>query len=119
MPDPAVVDRLTAGAAQVLPEGALAARLAEAERAGRPLRVKLGIDPSGMHLTLGHAVVLRKLRQFQDAGHLAVLIIGDFTGQVGDPSGRSATRSLLDAETTAANSATYLDQLMRVLDPDR
>ena len=69
----------------VLPQGGLASRLASARREGRPLRVKLGIDPSGSDLTLGHAVVLRKLRQFQDTGHLAVLIVGDFTGMVGIP----------------------------------
>jgi tyrosyl-tRNA synthetase len=113
------VEILTAGTAQVLPAGALGPRLAEAEKAGRPLRVKLGIDPSGTELTLGHAVVLRKLRQFQDLGHLAVLIIGDFTGMVGDPTGRSAVRSMLTADQTAANATTYLEQVMRVLDPDR
>jgi tyrosyl-tRNA synthetase len=113
------VEILSAGAAQVLPAGSLAGRLAEAEKAGRPLRVKLGIDPSGSELTLGHAVVLRKLRQFQDLGHLAVLIIGDFTGMVGDPTGRSAVRSMLTAEQTATNATTYLEQVMRVLDPDR
>jgi tyrosyl-tRNA synthetase len=112
-------DRLTYGAAQVLPEGGLAERLLAASREGRPLRVKLGIDPSGADLTLGHAVVLRKLRQFQDLGHLAVLIVGGFTGQVGDPSGRTNTRSALSAEQTAANAQTYFDQLMRILDPDR
>src|SRR3954447_5711910 len=113
------VELLTAGAAQVLPTGALGPRLSEAEAEGRPLRVKLGIDPSGSELTLGHAVVLRKLRQFQDLGHLAVLIIGDFAGMVGDPTGRSAVRSMLTAEQTAANATTYLEQVMRVLDPDR
>jgi tyrosyl-tRNA synthetase len=110
---------LTSGAAQVLPAGALAERLALAAREGRPLRVKFGIDPSGADLTLGHAVVLRKLRQFQDLGHTAVLIVGDFTGMVGDPSGKSATRSLMTAEQTAANSKTYFEQVMRILDPDR
>ncbi len=109
---------LTAGAEQVLPAGGLAAKLTEADHRGRPLRIKLGIDPSGSELTIGHAVVLRKLRQFQDHGHLAVLIVGDFTGMVGDPSGRSATRNLLSAEQTAANSASYFDQIMRILDPD-
>ena len=84
---------LASGAAQILPENGLAERLLAADREGRPLRVKLGIDPSGSQLTLGHAVVLRKLRQFQDLGHLAVLVVGGFTGQVGDPSGRTATRS--------------------------
>ncbi|MDX6256479.1 MAG: tyrosyl-tRNA synthetase [Frankiales bacterium] len=113
------VEILSAGAAQVLPAGSLGPRLAEAERAGRPLRVKLGIDPSGSELTLGHAVVLRKLRQFQDLGHLAVLIIGDFTGMVGDPTGRSAVRTMLTAEQTATNATTYLEQVMRVLDPGR
>jgi tyrosyl-tRNA synthetase len=112
-------DRLTYGAAQVLPDGGLAERLLAADRAGRPLRVKLGIDPSGSDLTLGHAVVLRKLRQFQDLGHTAVLIVGGFTGQVGDPSGRTSTRATLTAEQTAENSRHYFDQLMKVLDPDR
>jgi tyrosyl-tRNA synthetase len=110
---------LEAGAAQVLPDGGLAAKLVRATGTGRPLRVKLGIDPSGSELTLGHAVVLRKLRQFQDLGHLAVLIVGDFTGMVGDPSGRSQTRVLLTREQTEANAATYFDQVMRILDPDR
>ncbi|PZS29209.1 MAG: tyrosine--tRNA ligase, partial [Pseudonocardiales bacterium] len=76
-------DSLVRGAEQVLPSGGLAAKLAEADGEGRPLRVKLGIDPSGSELTIGHAVVLRKLRQFQDQGHVAVLIVGDFTGMVG------------------------------------
>ena len=111
--------RLTRGASAVLPAGALAERLMLAQREGRPLRVKFGIDPSGSDLTLGHAVVLRKLRQFQDLGHLAVLIVGDFTGMVGDPSGNSAVRNALTAEQTATNSATYFQQLMRILDPAR
>ena len=113
------VEILSAGTAQILPAGALAERLALAAKEQRPLRVKLGIDPSGSDLTLGHAVVLRKLRQFQDLGHTAVLIVGDFTGMVGDPTGKSVTRSLLTAEQTAANSATYFEQVMRILDPDR
>jgi tyrosyl-tRNA synthetase len=112
-------DRLSFGAAEVLPAGGLAERLLAAEREGRPLRVKLGIDPSGSSLTLGHAVVLRKLRQFQDLGHTAVLIVGGFTGRVGDPSGRTNTRGALTAEQTAQNSQRYFEQLMRVLDPDR
>jgi tyrosyl-tRNA synthetase len=111
--------RLAYGSAQILPEGGLAERLLAADREHRPLRIKLGIDPSGAELTLGHAVVLRKLRQFQDLGHLAVLIVGGFTGQVGDPSGRTNTRAALSPEQTAANSRTYFEQLMRILDPDR
>jgi tyrosyl-tRNA synthetase len=110
---------LAAGAAQILPRTGLAERLLAAHREHRPLRVKLGIDPSGADLTLGHAVVLRKLRQFQDFGHLAVLVVGGFTGQVGDPSGKTATRSAQSAEQVIAHSRGYFDQLMRILDPDR
>ena len=110
---------LAAGAAAILPADGLAERMAAAHRENRPLRVKLGIDPSGSQLTLGHAVVLRKLRQFQDAGHVAVLVVGGFTGQVGDPSGRSDTRVAQSAEQVMANAKGYFDQLMRILDPDR
>ena len=81
--------------------------------------MKFGIDPSGADLTLGHAVVLRKLRQFQDFGHTAVLVVGGFTGQVGDPSGKTATRSAQSAEQVIANARGYFEQLMRILDPDR
>lgn len=112
-------DRLVFGAAEVLPPGGLAERLLAADRGGRPLRIKLGIDPSGSSLTLGHAVVLRKLRQFQDLGHTAVLIVGGFTGRVGDPTGRTATRVALTADQTAENSRRYFEQVLRVLDPDQ
>jgi tyrosyl-tRNA synthetase len=108
----------SSGAAQILPADGLAERLIAADREHRPLRVKLGIDPSGASLTLGHAVVLRKLRQFQEFGHTAVLVVGGFTGQVGDPSGRTATRSAQSAEQVIANAQGYFDQLMRILDPD-
>jgi len=113
----AAYQALAAGAAQILPASGLADKLLAADKEGRPLRVKLGIDPSGSELTLGHAVVLRKLRQFQDLGHLVVLIVGDFTGMVGDPSGRSQTRRLLTAADTARNAETYVEQLMLILDP--
>jgi tyrosyl-tRNA synthetase len=109
---------LASGAAQILPADGLAERLLAARNEGRPLRVKLGIDPSGSDLTLGHAVVLRKLRQFQDLGHTAVLVVGGFTGQVGDPSDRAATRAAKSAEDVIANARGYFDQLMRILDPD-
>ena len=112
-------DILSSGAAQILPADGLAERLRVAQRERRPLRVKLGIDPSGTDLTLGHAVVLRKLRQFQDLGHLAVLVVGGFTGQVGDPSGRTATRAAQSADDVVANARGYFDQVMRVLDPER
>jgi tyrosyl-tRNA synthetase len=115
----AAYDVLAAGAAQILPADGLAERMLAAFTAKRPLRVKLGIDPSGSDLTLGHAVVLRKLRQFQDVGHIAVLVVGGFTGQVGDPSGRTATRSAQSSEQVVENARGYFDQLMRILDPDR
>lgn len=89
----------------------LAARLGEAEREGRPLRIKLGIDPTGSDIHLGHSLLFRKLRAFQDAGHTAVLIIGDFTARIGDPTGKSATRVQLSAEAVAAHATTYLEQL--------
>ena len=90
---------------------ALAARLAAAELEGRPLRVKLGIDPTGSDIHLGHSILFRKLRAFQDAGHTAVLIIGDFTARIGDPTGKSATRVQLTTEQVEANATTYLRQL--------
>jgi tyrosyl-tRNA synthetase len=95
----------------------LAARLAEAERQGRALRVKLGIDPTGSDIHLGHSILFRKLRAFQDAGHTAVLIIGDFTARIGDPTGKSATRVQLTAEQVEANARTYLQQLGQGQDP--
>lgn len=105
-------ERLLAGADEVVPADELEAKLAF----DRPLRVKLGIDPSRPDLHLGHAVVLRKLRQFQDLGHVAVLIIGDFTGRVGDPSGQSETRPMLSADELEENAVTYLEQAGLVLD---
>jgi tyrosyl-tRNA synthetase len=110
---------LAGGAAQILPAGGLAEKLLLSCREQRPLRVKLGIDPSGSDLTLGHAVVLRKLRQFQDFGHTAVLVVGGFTGQVGDPSGRTSARAAQSAEQVMANARGYFDQVMRILDPER
>jgi tyrosyl-tRNA synthetase len=85
---------------------------------GEPLRVKLGVDPSHYELTIGHAVVLRKLRQFQRLGHKAVVVIGDWTARLGDPSGREEARKPLTAEQVKANAATYLEQLFRIVDPD-
>ncbi len=93
------------------PDQQLAARLDEAERQGRPLRVKLGIDPTGSDIHLGHSILFRKLRAFQDAGHTAVLIIGDFTARIGDPTGKSATRVQLSPAEVEANADTYLVQL--------
>ena len=110
------LETLLAGAAEVIPAPELEARLARSHEAEQPLRVKLGIDPSRPDLHLGHAVVLRKLRQFQEIGHLPVLIIGDFTGRVGDPSGQSETRPFLSVEEIEINAQTYLDQAGKALD---
>jgi tyrosyl-tRNA synthetase len=112
-------DALTANAAEVVPREELLAKLERSEREGLPLRVKLGIDPSRPDLTLGHTVVLRKLRQFQDLGHTAVLIVGDFTGLVGDPSGQSETRPMLTSEQIEENARTYFEQAGLVLDLSR
>src|SRR5437899_11103345 len=102
-------------APQIISETELREKLA----LGRPLRVKLGLDPTTSDIHLGHTIVLRKLRQFQDLGHQAVLIIGDFTGMVGDPSGRSATRPQLTHKEVMANAQTYREQAFKILDPAR
>jgi tyrosyl-tRNA synthetase len=111
--------RLARNAVDCLPEGGLERKLAEAERAGRPLRVKLGIDPTAPDIHLGFTVVLGKLREFQDLGHTVVLIVGDYTARVGDPSGRSATRPVLSGEQIDANAATFQAQALKVLDAER
>jgi tyrosyl-tRNA synthetase len=107
--------QLKRGVATLLPEEELRQKLEE----GRPLRVKLGIDPSAPQLTLGHAVVLRKLRQFQEFGHTAVLIVGDFTRLIGDPSGRTSTRPPMSKEEIERNMAGYVEQAYKILDPER
>jgi len=106
---------LLEGAVDALPEGMLSKQLAE----GRPLRVKLGIDPTAPDIHLGHVVVLTKLRQFQDAGHTVVLIIGDYTARVGDPSGRAAERPMLSDEEIDGHAETFQQQAFTVLDPQR
>ena len=106
---------LTRNAVDALPAGDLERRLAE----GRPLRVKLGIDPTAPDIHLGHTVVLRKLREFQDRGHTVVLIVGDYTARVGDPSGRSATRPVLPPEEIDRNAETFKQQAFLILDPER
>ena len=111
MPD---VDILKRGAEEALPEGQLEKQLAK----GEPLRVKLGIDPTAPDIHLGHVVVLTKLAQFQQQGHKVVLIIGDFTARVGDPSGRDSQRPILTPEEIDANAKAFQDQAFRVLDRD-
>src|SRR5204862_6103191 len=106
---------LKQGSAQIINESELREKLA----LGRPLRVKLGVYPTTSDIHLGHTIVLRKLRQFQDLGHQAILIIGDFTGMIGDPSGRSVTRPHLTHQEVIANAATYREQAFKILDPER
>jgi tyrosyl-tRNA synthetase len=106
---------LARNAAESLPAGGLQSRLEAAEREGRQLRAKLGLDPTAPDIHLGHTVVLQKLREFQDLGHRVVLIVGDYTARVGDPSGRSATRPVLSGEEIDANARTYQEQAFHVL----
>ncbi len=119
MPTPAeTAAQLLANAHESLPDGGLAAKLATAEREGRQLRVKLGLDPTAPDIHLGHTVVLGKLREFQDLGHRVVLIVGDYTARVGDPSGRSSTRPVLSGEQIDDNARTYQQQAFTVLRDD-
>src|SRR5690348_13226982 len=110
-----VLTSLKRGTAQIISEAELREKLA----LGRPLRVKLGVDPTTSDIHLGHTIVLRKLREFQDLGHQAVLIIGDFTGMIGDPSGRSVTRPHLTHQEVIKNAETYREQAFKILDPQR
>ncbi len=112
----AIIERNTE---TVLPRDELARKIERSLRQERPLRAKLGIDPSASQLTLGHAVVLRKLRAFQDLGHTAVLVVGDFTRRIGDPSGKSKTREPMSPEEIERNMRTYREQAFRILDPRR
>ena len=109
------VAELTKNAVDVLPEGALEKKLAE----GRPLRVKLGIDVTAPDVTLGHAIPLQRMRAFQDEGHTGVLIVGDYTTRIGDPSGRSAERPILDEAEIDRNAQTYFEQASKIIDPSR
>tara|TARA_Y100000588_G_scaffold774_2_gene1031 strand:- start:203 stop:1381 length:1179 start_codon:yes stop_codon:yes gene_type:complete len=110
-----VIEQIRLGTETILSEEELEKKLVK----NRPLRIKLGADPTKPDLTLGHTVVLQKLRQFQDLGHIAVLIIGDFTARIGDPSGKSATRPELSKKKIAENAKTYLDQVYKILDPEK
>jgi tyrosyl-tRNA synthetase len=109
------LERLTRGAAQIISEAELAEKLS----ANRPLRVKLGVDPTSADIHLGHTVVLRKLRDFQELGHQAILIIGDFTALIGDPSGRSVTRPTITRDEVERNAKTYREQAFKILDQNR
>jgi tyrosyl-tRNA synthetase len=117
MPDDQLAS-LARRAEQIIPKADLRTKLARSSGTGMPLRIKLGMDPTAPDVTLGHAVPLRVVRQFQDWGHRAVLIIGDYTARVGDPSGRNATRPVLSSEVIDANAATYVAQIGKILRTD-
>jgi len=117
-----VDDQLTylkKGSAEIIREADLRAKLEKSRATGKPLRVKLGMDPTAPDLHLGHTVVLRKLKHFQDLGHTAIFLIGDFTGMIGDPTGRSATRPPLSREQVEQNAETYKTQVFKILDPKK
>ena len=113
------MDLIRRGAVEILPEDELVKKLERSIEKGNPLNIKLGCDPSRPDLHIGHSVVLRKLAQFQSLGHQAILIVGDFTGMIGDPSGRNATRPALDLEETRANGESYFNQATKILDREK
>src|SRR6266851_1593406 len=110
---------LKKGVAEIIPEAELTAKLAKSRKTGKPLRVYLGVDPTAPDIHLGHTVVLRKLKHFQDLGHTAIFLIGDFSAMIGDPTGQSETRPPLTREQVDANSKTYLAQVFKLLDPPK
>src|SRR5512138_3375282 len=110
---------LTKGAAEIIPEKELREKLEQAQKTGKPLRVKAGFDPTAPDLHLGHTVLIRKLKHFQDMGHTVIFLIGDFTGMIGDPTGKNATRPPLSREQIEDNAKTYKDQVFKILDAAR
>src|SRR5450432_2076621 len=110
---------LKKGSAEIIRESDLRAKLEKSLKTGKPLRVKLGMDPTAPDLHLGHTVVLRKLKHFQDLGHTAIFLIGDFTGMIGDPTGRSVTRPPLTREQIEQNAETYKAQVFKILSPEK
>src|ERR1700716_266426 len=118
---PSVDEQLTylkKGSAEIIREADLRAKLEKSRATGKPLRVKLGMDPTAPDLHLGHTVVLRKLKHFQDLGHTAIFLVGDFTAMVGDPTGQSETRPPLTREQVDANAKTYLEQVYKILNKE-
>src|ERR1700738_2372989 len=110
---------LKKGVAEIIPEAELKAKLENSVKTGKSLRVYLGVDPTAPDLHLGHTVVLRKLKHFQDLGHTAIFLIGDFTGMIGDPTGRAATRPPLSREQIEGNAETYKELVFKILDPKK
>ena len=114
-----ILDLIARGSDEILKREELAARLAASTNSGRPLRIKAGFDPTAPDLHIGHTVLLNKMRQFQDLGHQVIFLIGDFTGMIGDPTGKNVTRKPLTREDVLANAQTYADQVFKVLDRER
>ena len=110
---------LKKGVAEVIPEEELKQKLANSVKTGKPLRVYLGVDPTAPDIHLGHTVVLRKLKHFQDMGHTAIFLIGDFSAMIGDPTGQSETRPPLSREQVEVNAKTYLAQVYKILDKEK
>lgn len=113
------LEYLRKGFAEIIPEDGLRKRIEDAEREGRPLRVKAGFDPTAPDLHLGHTVLIRKLKHFQDMGHTAIFLIGDVTAMIGDPTGRNAARPPMTREQILENAETYKEQVFKILDPDK
>src|SRR5215470_7057144 len=112
-------ERIRRGAVEIIREEELVEKLKRAQKTGKPLRVKAGFDPTAPDIHVGHTVLIRKLKHFQDLGHIAIFLIGDFTGMIGDPTGRSATRPPLSPEQIEQNAETYKAQVFKILDPDK
>src|ERR1700737_1256654 len=113
------LDYLRKGTAEIIRGDELRAKLERSAKTGKPLRVKLGVDPTSPDIHLGHTVVVRKLKAFQDLGHTVIYLIGDFTAMIGDPSGRNVTRPPLTPEEIKHNAETYRDQVFKIMDPER
>ena len=118
-PVDAQLEYIGKGVAEVIPEAELREKLEASRKSGKPLRVYLGVDPTAPDIHLGHTVVLRKLKHFQDLGHTAIFLIGDFSAMIGDPTGQSETRPPLSREEVDANSKTYLAQVFKILSRSR
>lgn len=110
---------ISRGVAEIIPKADLETKVKRSIQTGKPLKVKLGLDPSAPDIHIGHTVVLNKLRQFQELGHLVQLVIGDFTGMIGDPTGKSETRKQLTEEEVKKNAETYTEQLFKILDREK
>src|SRR6188472_1029032 len=113
------LEHIRKGAVEIIREEELVEKLKRAQKTGKPLRVKAGFDPTAPDIHLGHTVLIRKMKHFQDLGHIAIFLIGDFTGLIGDPSGRNVTRKQLTKEEVLVNAETYKQQIFRILDPKK